>query len=88
MHFLIKSDNQGIIHAIECGRSRNSEQNRVLQQITSLFGQHSIWISSLHVAFLDNLADPLSCGLPVHSRFQTISIFTLPIALLPFLIHS
>jgi hypothetical protein len=27
IHFLIKSDNQGVIHAIECSRSRNSEQN-------------------------------------------------------------
>jgi Reverse transcriptase-like len=42
IHFLIKSDNQGVIHAIERGRSRNSEQNQVLQQITSLLSQHSI----------------------------------------------
>jgi hypothetical protein len=67
-HFLIKSNNQGVIYAIERGRSRNSEQNRVLQWITSLLSQHSTWIFSLYVAFLDNLADPPSCGLPVHSR--------------------
>ena len=35
-HFHVKSDNQGIIHAIECSRSRNSKQSWVLQWITLL----------------------------------------------------
>ena len=36
VHFLIKSDNQGVIHAIQEGKSRSPEQNLVLQRITSL----------------------------------------------------
>ena len=30
-HFIVKSDNQGVIHAIEGGKSRSPEQNLVLQ---------------------------------------------------------
>ena len=36
IHFLVNSDNQGVIHAIEGGKCRNPEQNVVLQQITTL----------------------------------------------------
>ena len=36
-NFLVKSDNQGIIQAIEGGKSRSPEQNLVLQQILYCF---------------------------------------------------
>ena len=64
IHILIKSDNQGVIHAIQGKKSRSPEQNLVLQRITSLLAQHKLWISSLYVPSLDNLADPPSRGLP------------------------
>ena len=65
VHFVVKSDNQGVIHAIESGKSRSPEQNSVLQWITSLLAHHKIWVSSSYVTFLDNLADLPSRGLPV-----------------------
>jgi hypothetical protein len=37
LHFLIKSDNQGVIHAIEGGKLRSPEQNLVLQRITYFY---------------------------------------------------
>ena len=54
-HFVVKSDNQGVIHAIEGEKSRSPEQNAVLQQITSLLSRHKIWISSNYVLSIDNI---------------------------------
>ena len=87
IHFLIKSDNQGVIHAIEGGKSRSPEQNTVLQRITHLLTQHRFWISSLYVPSLDNLADPPSRGLPALNRLHSPLSFTLPDRLQPFLEH-
>ena len=84
-NFLIKSDNQGVIHAIEGGKSRSPQQNTVLQRITTLLSQHNLWVSSLYVPSLENLADPPSRGLPASSRSRTVSTFTLPITVQPFL---
>ena len=41
IHFLVNSDNQGVIHAIEGGKSRNPEQNVVLQRTTTLIACHN-----------------------------------------------
>ena len=84
-NFLIKSDNQGVIHAIEGGKSRSPEQNTVLQRITTLLSQHKLWISSLYVPSLDNLADLPSRGHPATSRTRAFSTFTLPIPVQTFL---
>ena len=84
-HFLIKSDNQGVIHAIEGGKSRSPSQNSVLQCITTLLSQHRLWISSLYVPSLDNLADPPSRGLPAIGRSKAPS-FSLPPYLLAFFV--
>jgi hypothetical protein len=86
-HFLIKSDNQGVIHAIEGGKSRSPQQNLVLQRITLLLSQHRLWISSLYVPSLDNLADPPSRGLPPPNHSRTDSTFNLPADLHPFLLR-
>jgi hypothetical protein len=58
-----------------------------LQQITSLLSQHRLWISSLYVPSIDNLADPPSRGLPAVNRLRASSSFTIPPYLLPFLSH-
>ena len=84
-HFLVRSDNQGVIHAIAGGKSRSPEQNCVLQRITLLLSQSSIWISSLYVPSLDNLADCPSRGLPVPQCSCADSSFILPSVLQPFL---
>jgi hypothetical protein len=86
-HFVVKSDNQGVIYAIEGGKSRSPEQNLVLQRITSLLSQHRLWISSLYVPSLDNIADRPSRGLPAINCPRFASTFDLPHSLQPFLIH-
>ena len=87
IHFTIRSDNQGVIHAIRGGKSRSPEQNTVLQRITTLLSQHKIWISSSYVPSLNNLADRPSRGLPVFNRIRPASSFILPRSLQPFLIR-
>lgn len=88
VHFLIKSDNQGVIHAIEGGKSRSPEQNLVLQRITLALSHHKIWISSLYVPSLDNLADAPSRGLPPPNYIRADSTFSLPPILQPFLVRA
>jgi hypothetical protein len=87
IHFVVKSDNQGVIHAIEGGKSRSPEQNLVLQRITLLLSSNKLWISSQYVASLDNLADPPSRGLPALNRVRAQSSFSLPLSLQPFLVR-
>jgi hypothetical protein len=87
-HFLIKSDNQGVIYAIQGGKSRSPTQNLVLQHITTLLSQHKLWISSLYVPSVDNLADPPSRGLPAANLPRASSSLTLPPYLHPFLLHT
>jgi hypothetical protein len=87
VHFLIKSDNQGVIHVIKGGKSRSPAQNRILQVITSLLSQHGFWISSFYVPSIDNIADLPSRGLPAVDRPRSSTSFILPTHLLPFLSH-
>jgi hypothetical protein len=87
-HFTIKSDNQGVIHAIEGGKSRSPEQNSVLQRITLLLSQHKLWVSSLYVPSLDNLADPPSRGLAALDRSRADTTFSLPPILQSLLIRA
>ena len=84
-HFLIKSDNQGVILAIEGGKSRSPSQNLVLQRITSLLSHHRLWISSLYVPSLENLADPPSRGLSAVGCTRASS-FSLPSYLRPYFV--
>jgi hypothetical protein len=86
-HFLVKSDNQGVIHAIQGGKSRSPNQNSVLQNITLLLTQYKLWISSCYVPSLDNLADRPSRGIPAVDRLRSSSTFILPPYLQPFLSH-
>jgi hypothetical protein len=86
-HFIIRSDNQGVIHAIRGGKSRSPEQNLVLQRITSLLSQHNLWISSLYVPSLDNLADRPSRGLPASNGYRINSTFDVPFSLRHFLVR-
>lgn len=63
-HFVIRSDNQGVIHALDNGRSRNSQQNRVLRRIVLLMRIHSLWFTSEYVPSKENIADKPSRGIP------------------------
>jgi len=87
-HFTIRSDNQGVIHAIIGGKSRSPEQNTVLQRITLLLNSHNLWISSLYVPSSDNLADLPSRGFPILHLPRKVFNITLPSALKPFIFPS
>jgi hypothetical protein len=63
-HFLVKSNNMGVIGVLEGGCSQNREQNSVLQQIVAPMRQHGLWVMSLYVESAKNIADwPLQIGL-------------------------
>lgn len=87
-HFLINSDNQGVIHAIGGGKSRNPEQNLVLQRITTLMAHQEFWIFSCYVPSADNLADLPSRGIPPPLFLHADTTFLLPTSLVPFLIRA
>ena len=87
-HFLIKSDNQGVIQAIQGGRSRSPEQNLILRRITVLLSQYRLWISPLYIPSLQNLADIPSRGLIPPNFSLANSSFTLPSPLHPFLVRA
>jgi hypothetical protein len=87
VHFVIKSDNQGVVYAIQGRKSRSPEQNVVLQWITTLLLRYKIWISSTYVPSLQNLADPPSRGLPLPTHSRAVYTFDLPDTLSPFLVR-
>jgi hypothetical protein len=83
IHLILRSDNTGVIHALDGGRSRNLQQNRVLQRIVVLLRTHNLWLSTIYVPSRENPADPPSRGLPPASgsRIPTDLSAVLPYAL-------
>jgi hypothetical protein len=75
---VIRSDNMGVIGALEGGKSRNLEHNRVLQRIVTLMRMNNIYIKSVYVPSADNIADYPSRGHPVPDLKRSGEIFTLP----------
>lgn len=84
-HFLIYSDNQGVIQALNGGKSRSFQQNNVLRRILLLLIIHSIYISSSYVSSNSNLADNPSRGIPPQDLTRISTITPLPSSLQPFL---
>ncbi|EUC56894.1 reverse transcriptase/ribonuclease H, putative [Rhizoctonia solani AG-3 Rhs1AP] len=58
----IRSDNQGVIHALDRGRSRNRSQNDALIRINAATMAASIHIQLVYVSSGDNIADGPSRG--------------------------
>jgi hypothetical protein len=83
IHFHVHSDNEGVIGALDGGKSRNPEQNRVLRRIVSLMRSHSIWMTITYVRSDDNIADKPSRGeVPIHAGFSPApSSFKIPYCL-------
>lgn len=77
----IRSDNQGVIHALDRGRSRNYEQNLVLQRIETNAMMASIHIFLEYVASAANPADLPSRGIPSPLRTYTERRSLLPLPL-------
>lgn len=84
-HFIVHSDNQGVIQAIQGGKSRSPEQNLVLQRILHLQTTHSIWISPSYVPSSSNLADEPSRGIPALNLPRSLTPLSLPSHLSTFL---
>lgn len=80
-HVLIRSDNKGVVGALDAGKSRGIQANRVLQRIVTKMMENSIWISLEWVASADNISDAPSRGLPVPGLDRYKFAFKLPYAL-------
>jgi hypothetical protein len=61
-HFVIFSDNQGVVGSLRAGISRGTAQHAILQKIVGLMQDHKIWLTTEWVSTHDNLADGLSRG--------------------------
>ncbi|TFY65320.1 hypothetical protein EVJ58_g2059 [Rhodofomes roseus] len=83
MH-LIRSDNKGVIGALDAGRSHSIQQNRILREIVSIFNLHRIWAKTLYVNTKDNLADPPSRGIFPDMADRLEYTFRIPSHLEPF----
>jgi len=85
VHFVVHCDNQGVIQAINGGKSRSPEQNFALQRILHLLSTYSLWISPLYVPSAANLADRPSRGLPALNSTKSPSPLLIPPHLITFL---
>jgi hypothetical protein len=83
-HFVICSDNTGVIGSLAALKAFNLEQNRVLQRIVSLMRTYNIWITSHYVASADNLADAPSRGIPATNRPRSETHVAIPPCILQF----
>lgn len=72
-HFLIHSDNQGVIGAINSSFSRGASQNASLSRLSSTLLNHESFLSTAYICSQDNPADPISRGIipPPASRLNT-----------------
>ena len=59
---LVRSDNSGVVHAVNRGRSRSAETNSVLRRTYLQLADAGISLVAKHVASEENIADPLSRG--------------------------
>ena len=62
-HVIVRSDNQGVVGALKAGRSRGTQQNLILREIVKLIQDNDLWISTVWIPTLENLADNPSRGL-------------------------
>lgn len=72
-HFLLHSDNQGVIGAISSSFSRGASQNSSLSRLSSTLLHHDSFLSTEYVSSAQNPADPLSRGIipPASERINT-----------------
>jgi hypothetical protein len=85
-HFILRSDNMGVIGALEGGKSRNAEQNLVLRRITEILKIHALWITPRYTPSAENIADFPSRGIPPPNIPRAADTFSLPASLKPFLL--
>ena len=61
-HFLVRSDNAGVVAVLNRGRSRSRETNEVLKNVYHLMARHKLRLTAIHVSTRINVADALSRG--------------------------
>jgi hypothetical protein len=86
-HFLIRSNNMGVTGALKARRSRNLEQNRILQCIAVLMRANGLWVTLLYVTSATNLSDRLLRGLPAVDRPCSSTPVPIPHCLVPVLVR-
>jgi hypothetical protein len=77
-----------VIEALAAGKSYNTQENAILQQILRLYHEHEIWFTITYIPSKKNPVDPMSRG-EFPSRRQLIgSPPKIPYHLFPFINHS
>ncbi|KAB5587875.1 reverse transcriptase [Ceratobasidium theobromae] len=84
-----RSDNQGVVFALEAGHSRSHPQNELIKFITLQAAEFNIHIHTSYIASADNPADHPSHGLhPTTKLTQFSGHINIPPHLAPFLAHA
>lgn len=84
VHVKLRSDNKGVVGALDAGKSRSVQSNRVLQRIVACMLDNDLWLSVEWVASEDNPADEPSRGIPAVGRVRHVHAFRLPFLLREF----
>ena len=84
---LIRSDNDGVVGAINRGRSRNFHVNLSIRRTETICMARNIMLQVIYVNTSINLADSVSRGRPDTSLRRFQSTFELPVELSAFLLH-
>jgi hypothetical protein len=87
-HLHLRSDNKGVIGALAAGKSYNTQENAILQQILRLYHEHEIWFTITYIPSKENPADPMSRGEFPSKRKLIGSPPKIPFHLHPFVNHS
>lgn len=86
-HFLIHSDNQGVIGAIDSGMSRGASQNTSLSRLSSTLLYQENFISTSYIKLSLNPADPISRGVLPSDCLRLKQQIKLDPCILPFLVQ-
>jgi hypothetical protein len=87
-HLHLRLDNMGVIGALAAGKSYNTQENAILQQILRLYHKHAIWFTIMYIPLKENPADPMSRGEFPPKRRLIGSPPKIPFHLYPFINHS
>lgn len=77
-HIVLHSDNKGVVGALDAGKSRGAQANRVLQRIVALMMKLDVWLTLEWVASAANPADAPSRGLPAVGLKRRVFAFDVP----------
>lgn len=61
-HYLVRSDNSGVVAALNNGRSRSRETNVILKNIFIVLAQQRVRLTAIYVPSRSNVVDALSRG--------------------------